>query len=302
MIITIKYECHNLVIKHFRGMNRPNKTTQNNSKSTHTTKRRDMMEDGGVFDQISPVKSYLETLKKHPEGIKFGGQYRRTEAAEKQPKSTLELNNARNNILVTKSNIRNIEEDCTILSNCDEANQFINVQHSLNDTVSNLASGDYTKMNYSDRSIAYTKTNDIKPLRISSSIKDIQGMLVTNLNAKTSYFNNNSDASLAISSSPCRKVDTYSLENRDKCYPYNRNSSREQNSYDKRGIESALSENNIFHGYRVSGFPKSFTNVQTTLAADVKCMADNVLDRKIIGKEIMEDMTEGTLIVFIFHI
>ena len=49
-------------------------------------------ENGGdkeVVEQITSVKSYLHTLRKHPGGIKFGGKYRTSNISPKETISKL---------------------------------------------------------------------------------------------------------------------------------------------------------------------------------------------------------------------
>ena len=95
---------------------------------------------------------------------------------------------------------------------------LITVQHGHNNTVSNFTSSVSMKRNSLNCNNASTKTNAIKPNQISRSIKDIQGMLVSNLNSKSTCVKKSSDAK---SSEPLiRKESFNSLQKRDSHFTY----------------------------------------------------------------------------------
>ena len=247
-------------------------------------------EDSQVVDQVTSVKTYLETLRKHPGGIKFG-QYRNSSINNKP--SNLELDNVRINRRFSQSNIHN-GEICTSSSIASQKHQLINVQHRYNDKVARFNSVEYDKRNYLNRNMACTKTNAIKPVRISSSIKDIQGMLVSNLNAKTSYFNNSSDAALIVSESTAKKVDSNLLRTRNKNY-LNTNPLLEEDVSSRKTVKAASSESSIFHNYGDSSHSNSiFPVVQSPiLLEDCQDIPECLFNESVINEECNGNLAPG---------
>ena len=207
--------------------------------------------DNEMVDQITSVQSYLDTLRKNPVGIKFRGQHRRSYISQKQPSS--KMDSERTTAQFAESNPHN-EKFC-MSSCCGTEGNLVISAHLEYDTLSNIASGERGKRTCLNSNIACATPNSSKPFRISSSIKDIQGMLVSNLDAKTSYFNNSSVASLTVSESPFRKVDLNASRNCDK-FCVNTNGIKTQGLSSKKIVKAASSENSIFHNYDVPSLSK----------------------------------------------
>ena len=125
----------------------------------------------------------------------------------------------------TESNIMqgsesSIKSKNTVYSLPRKIDTLITVQHDNNDTVSNFTSSVSTRRTFSNCNNTFTKTNAIKPNQISRSIRDIQGMLVSNLNSKSTGCNKSCDANSnlneliheneSLNTSPSRN---YSLQN-----------------------------------------------------------------------------------------
>ena len=272
---------------------------RDNDITSHYTKNRMAFEDldgEKVANQITSVQSYLETIRRNPGGINFGGQRRKSFVT--QSRQSAEFNNTRNTILLAKSNIRNGEDIPTSLSDNNEKDQLINVQCAYDDTVSNFAPGNRGKINNSNCNIACTKTTAIKPVRISSSIKDIQGMLVSNLNATTSYFNNCSDAKFSVGDSPCRKVDLNSLPNHTKDYCCNTNISRDESIVSNKTVDKSKRENSILHCYGVSYHSKPLSSGLTRqiLSGDALDMSEKLVDKKPLNGNTADILTSGRIL------
>ena len=103
-------------------------------------------------------------------------------------------------------------------------------------------------------------------------------MLVSNLDAKTSNFNNSSVACLTVSESPFRKIDLNASRNCDKFF-HDTNGIKVEEISSKKTVKAALSENSIFNNYDVPCLSKTTHSLVTSklLSEDEQIKrADNV--------------------------
>ena len=247
---------------------------------------------------VTSVQSYLKTIRKNPEGIRCGGQLKRSLVTKILPSA--EYNNTKNTIRLAKSNIRNEDEVCTSLSIDREKDQLINVQHAYEVIVSNCPSANREKINNSNCNIACTKTTAIKPVRISNNIKDIRGMLVSNFNATTSSFNNSSDAKLALSDSPYKTIVLDSLSNLNNNYSSNTNIAQDCNFASSKTINTDRGAKSIIHNFDFSQLsnPVSCRCTELTCPEDVIVMSENDVDGKEVNSIMSENITSGGLCSF----
>ena len=224
-------------------------TTMNinqNIKIHYTKSKLDVqdVEDEEVINQITSVKSYLETMRKNPGGLNFAvtshNKYSRNKSS-----ASAEFNNTKNTILLAKSNIRCREDDTSSSSTVLNKEHLTNMRQTYDDSLSNCTPGISTKSNNSNSNIT-TMTTSVKPTRISSSIRDIQGMLVSNLNSTTTYGNYHSGANFALSNSLSRRVDLEYLPNHTAEYLCKNLSSVETTATNIQKLDATGSITNVF--------------------------------------------------------
>ena len=169
------------------------------------------VEDEEVINQITSVKSYLETIRKNPGGLTFAATSQNKYLRNKSSESS-EFNNTKNTILLAKSNIRCPEYDTSGSSADLNKEHLTNMRQTYQDSLSNCTPGICTMSNNLNSNIT-TLTTSVNPTRISSSIRDIQGMLVSNLNSTTAYGNYHSGTNFALSNSSSKRADLEYLPN-----------------------------------------------------------------------------------------
>ena len=90
-----------------------------------------------------------------------------------------------------------------------------------------------------------TKTNAIVQARISSNIKDIQGMLISSVSCQSSYFNKSCDANLINHGVPCKNLTSKHLKSCDISHPSSISCVPEQIIFKKTTVKSASSRSSI---------------------------------------------------------
>lgn len=95
------------------------------------------------------------------------------------------------------------------------------------------------------RNMDCTKTNAIVQARISSNIKDIQGMLISSVSCQSSYFNKSCDANSINRSVPCKNLTSKHFENCDISHPSSITCLPEQIIFNKTTVKSASSRSSI---------------------------------------------------------
>ena len=95
------------------------------------------------------------------------------------------------------------------------------------------------------RNMDCTKTNAIVPARISSNIKDIQGMLISSVSCQSSYFNKSCDANLINRGVPCKNLTSKQFEDCDISHPSSISCVPEQIIFNKTTVKSASSRSSI---------------------------------------------------------
>ena len=95
------------------------------------------------------------------------------------------------------------------------------------------------------RNMDCTKTNAIVPARISSNIKDIQGMLISSVSCHSSYFNKSCDANLINHGVPCKNLTSKHLKSCDISHPSSISCLPEQILFNSTTVKSASSSSSI---------------------------------------------------------
>ena len=160
-----------------------------------------------------------------------------------------------------------IKSKNTVFSLPRKIDTLITVQHDNNDTVSNFTSSVSTRRTFSNCNNTFTKTNAIKPNQISRSIKDIQGMLVSNLNSKSTGCNKSCDANSnlndliheneSLNTSPSRN---YSLQNIN---------TKDNSKSNVKRIELRVDNSGVTHDHKIYDLDKPvLSNIQRQMLSD----------------------------------
>ena len=112
-------------------------------------------------------------------------------------------------------------------------------------TRQNIPFGECKRDVYVVRNMDCTKTNAIVQARISSNIKDIQGMLISSVSCQSSYFNKSCDANLINRDVPCKHLASKHFENCDISHPSSISCLPEQILFNKTEVNSACSRSSI---------------------------------------------------------
>ena len=160
-----------------------------------------------------------------------------------------------------------IKSKSTVFSLPRKIDTLITVQHDNNDTVSNSTSSVSTRRTFSNCNNTFTKTNAIKPNQISRSIKDIQGMLVSNLNSKSTGCNKSCDANSnqndfvheneSLNTSPSRNNSRQNINTKD------------NNISNVKRIELRVDNSGVTHDHKIYDLDKPvLSNIQRQMLSD----------------------------------
>ena len=245
---------------------------------------------GETYKTAYPSQPRIHMIKKPPEELEVGVHH---------------IHDAGKNASSTKSNTLqacrlSTEANISIPSSQAKNIQLITVQQSHNDTVSSFTSGDSMKRDCSNCNITCTKTNAIKPNQISRSIRDIQGMLASNLNSKSTCLNKKSDANSNISDSALRKQSLNSLQIRNK-YCLNNNHIQLTDTTIVKPIESTVSDSGVFSNYTIYDLAKPAVQyIQKQMLSDrEKVMPERSVSQSESDNECLEVCFSGNINLFV---
>ena len=166
-----------------------------------------------------------------------------------------------------KGSESSIKSKNTVFSLPKKIDTLITMQHDNNDTVSNSTSSVSTRRTFSNCNNTFTKTNAIKPNQISRSIKDIQGMLVSNLNSKSTGCNKSCDANSnqndfvheneSLNTSPSRNNSRQNINTKD------------NNISNVKRIELRVDNSGVTHDHKIYDLDKpELSNYQRLMLSD----------------------------------
>ena len=160
-----------------------------------------------------------------------------------------------------------IKSKGTVFSLPRKIDTLITLQHGNNDTVSNFTSSVSTKRTYSNCNNTFTKTNAIKPNQISRSIKDIQGMLVSNLNSKSTGCHKSCDANSNLNDLifENESLNTSPAQNKS-CQNIN---TKDNNKSNVKLIELRVDESSANHNHKIYDLDRPvLSNIQRQMISD----------------------------------